>query len=231
MIARSTKYILIPISVLRFYSCSSVHFDYPMPANSKSEKVIDSSLVGSYTLEDSTIINKGVVVYNLKYIDRVVSNMDSCQFISSRVTIDKYKVYYNLRLKTCYRANLVDSVRLMKKHRKEKKTYYKDYLCFELAGEDTILNLRKKDVVKQKSGINYLNHFYEKNNWEIFKVEKNKEFLLIGITDSTDEKYLARNLIKRKGLFGKIAHLSDPEFEKFVRKGGFRSTYKFVKAK
>lgn len=211
-------------------SCSEVHFDNALPLQKKSFKTFDSTVIGKFYYQDSVLKLKDDTYYNYKYFNNSFTLFDSCSLVSAFISVSKTKFWYNFNLKSYYKVNKFDTLRLANKHRKEKRSLKNNYLVFEGEYSDTLINLNKKDKLKFYKGKYYLNHFIAEHDWEIYQFEIAKNGLLsVNLTNKEDEKRLNNYLIKRKEIFGNIVHLSDIQFDNFIQKGGFRTKYRLKK--
>lgn len=217
--------------VFIFTSCSRIHFDADLPEAATSIKSFDLNMKGQYELVDSIIKLKNDLYYNSHYFENYSKTKDSCVLISATMTILENELFYNIIVKSYYKIDRIDIVSTIKKHKKETINCEGDYLIFENQSSDTLLNLKKGDKIKVYKEKYYLNHFIEKDDWEVYQLEIIKDHLLsFNLLDNEDEKMLETS-IKEYEIFGNIVHLSDEQFDNFVEKGGFRRKFRFKKVR
>jgi hypothetical protein len=206
-----------------------VYFYNETPRSAKPIKSFNSGLIGRYVLMDSSIVLKDETIFNSEYCNSVDFNKDSISLASINLNIDRYSAVYFLKTYSWYDFTKVDTLRLLKKHKKEDKMYNGKYVIFSSSSSDTIANLRAKDIIKPYNNQFYLNHYISKHQWEVFQVEINSPGVVsLSLTNAEDLSELSNHIVE-KTLLATTVSISDKKFSEFVKKGGFRRHFKFMK--
>jgi len=224
------KEIVFFLTTVLLVGCSNFHFDNAMPFEAAKLKSFNNGLMGNYYFSDSILKLKEDIYYNARYFSNLYTTRDSITLISAHVSITQQKVYYTGSLKFYYNINKVDTSRIVLEHKKEKKTYENNFIIFEGQFSDTLINLTKKDKLKQYRGKYYLNQYIDEHIWDIYQLGIRKDSLLsIGIVNHKDQEKLMAYLMNKNQVLGNTIHLSDIEFYNFIEKGGFRDRYRFTR--
>lgn len=212
------------------FGCSSFHFDNDMPLQTASLKEFNTDLIGNYNLNDSILKLADDVYYNSRYRVESYKNLDSFSLIKVDLTISKMILSYIGEVKNYYKLGKVDTSLIARKHKEEQKTIENGFLIITENFDDTLLNLDTKDNLKMYGNKFYLNAYVDEHDWEIYQLEITKNFLLsLNMVNESDKKQLKNQLIKKNETIGDIVHLTNPQFYSFIKKGGFRTKYKFKK--
>ncbi len=209
-----------------FASCSTVHFDNSIPENSNVLKTFPEDLIGKYYFADSILkIENKEPLYNLKYFSELYKEKDSIKLILGEILITERQVYLYSEQKSYYNLAKFDSSIIALKHKKEKRRVDGKYLIFEESSlVDTILNLDNSDQLKFYDGIYYLNRFIQEKDWVVYQfIISGNNIFSMNLTNEQDEK--AINNTTSRTIFYTIKHLSNKDFKRFIRNGGFREKY------
>jgi len=218
---------LLFLPILFLFSCSSVHFDHPMPAQGNAMKNFQD-LSGTYSFMDTTIKMKEDIFYNAIFYKDDYKTRDSINLISGIVYFDGQQMGYKIHLKAYYNMAKVDTARVIASHKKAKKTIEKNYLIFDGDFTDTLIDLSKRDQLKSFEGRYYLSKYKKEKQWEVYQVSIAEEMLYLGITNNQDKKDLGNYTLESNQILS-VVHLEDDIFSKFVASGGFKTRLKFKK--
>ncbi len=197
-----------------------------MPKDGIKLQHFTAELVGMYYSADSTIGSRNKeIFYNSKYYSKdFIMLQDSVMIFSGMLTITDQLAFYSLEFSTYYQLSKFDTAQVVERHKNEIKIIQDGYLIFKESTQDTIMNLHKKDKLIQSNGKYYLNHFIDKNNWEIFQFEHvSANSYSINITNEQDRNKFIDSSDVWKPIFAPALHLSNKKFKDFVDGGGFRT--------
>lgn len=225
----------LPVLLLAGLCSCGVLFDKPMPLSTAPLAEFPAGIVGRYHLADSSFIDRKDTIYNATYYEQALPAKDSIVMFSMDLTIEKKLACFTLKLlmfcKSCpeempYKGRGYEAL-----NHKDTKVYTRDgYTVHESVRIDTMVNLRKKDKLKYDGKAWYLNHFLsDQKAWEIYRLKAlGKNNFSLSLTNAKDRKYLERFVVK-KGIWAPTVHLTDEQFNAFVKQGGFQLRFKLRK--
>ena len=160
--------IALPILI----SCNMVSFEKPMPLDGKTLPTFSKSLIGNYYLVDSMFDS---TIYNEKYFPDIYKTKDSVKTGYVHVTISESVVKYVEVEKSYYDTTKLDMSKVTlelsssnKKNVVERKAI-DHFVLVESTESGEAINLSKKDVLKEKKGIFYVNIQNSENDWTTFQ--------------------------------------------------------------
>lgn len=216
-------------------ACSSIRFDTPMPVATAPLAEFPAGIFGRYYLADSSFIDRKNTFYNTRYYEQALPAKDSILMFSAELAIQKKIACLTIKIlmfcKSCPEEIPDKGKGYGGLKQMNTKVYKRDgYTVYESMSIDTIVNLKKKDQLKYDGKAYYLNHFLsDKKNWEIYRLKaQGKNDVSVSMTNAKDKKYLERFIVK-KGILVPTVHLTDEQFQQFLKQGGFHLKLRFRK--
>lgn len=196
--------ISIIISFLALYSCKEpvVNFTKPQPSEKKNLSKLPNRVLGIYT--NPELGYKLSVESDL--ITKTFSNLDTVS-IQDYTNIKKE----NTKLLT----QLSDSVYVVK---------------FSII--DTILNLRKGDVLRKLNQNYFLNTKNANENWNVSKLNFKRNYLILSEIFNESEIELLNEITNQTAtdsIYPKTYSINKKQFKEFVKKNGFSESEIYVK--
>lgn len=225
---------LIAIIALPFLiSCNMVSFEKPMPIDGKTLPSFSKTLIGNYYLVDSMFDS---TIYNERYFPDIYKTRDSVKTGFVHVTISESVVKYAEVEKSYYDTTKLDMSKITlelssnnKKTVVERKTIDR-FVLVESTESGEAINLSKKDVLKEKKGIFYVNIQNAENDWTTFQIIKDKKGKLTVNTLSGDDlEDLPDNFDVESKSFSTYLHDITPEKFDYIVKHNYFTKFLVLK--
>jgi len=211
---KQLRFIATIIILVNLFACEPpVTFNEPQPTDTDNLSKFPDRLKGQYlSLSDSSILLIGD-----KTIERIY-DFDQ--------KINPAQLDSNLRLSGDTIINLSNHTKAVAKHEG-------DSLVTHIHEVDTIFQMDYDNVVRKYKGYYFLNKRYDKESWEVKKVELSKGELVVSsistkqdienlksITESPQDTVAPYNFA-----------LTKKQFKEFIKKDGFTEAEKFIRKK
>jgi len=198
-------------------SCNMVRFDTPMPLDGKKEKSFTPSLVGKYYAADSMFDSS---TYNEKYFPDIFKTKDSVKTSLFNIEISKSTVIYTEVDKSYYDTTKlnINSFNLEEASISDKRIIVRKtlghYVLIENTQVEKIVDL-KKDVLKQKAGIYYVNLKNDAKDWNTYQlIQDGKGGITVNTLIGTDLVGLPDNFeVKKEKTNSYIENMTVDKFD------------------
>ena len=211
---KQLKLISLIFILTNFFACGpSVTFSEPQPVDSENLSKFPDRLQGKYiSLADSSTLFIGEkIIHRIYDLDQKthLSQLDSNYRIIGDTMIDL----------------ITNEKEIIKR--------YGDTLLVHIHFIDTLFQMNYDNVVRKFKGYYFLNKRYDKESWEVKKVELSKGQLIVSSISSTEDIENLKTITE--SIQDTIAPYkfatTKKQFKKFIKNDGFTDSEKFIRLK